>query len=331
MLIQLKRSPNSQAPSSLSPGELAWVEGTKTLYIGLLSGGVLTIGGDGAGYLKGNQPIALAGDLTGSGTTSINAALSAIGPGGTGTKVTYDTKGRVTGSAGLQDTDIPTVGISKITGLQSALDSKPTLDATGKLSPSVLPPLAISDTFVVNSQAAMLALTAERGDIAIRTDILEDFILQGNDPTVLSNWQQFLHPAITSGGVQTVNSQTGPNVNLTGANIPFTPAGGISSTNVQAALAELDSKKLSANQNITFTGDATGSGTTAVTLTLAAQSGLVPGNYSKFTVNAKGLITAAAALTAADIPAIGISQVSGLQTALDSKMNANATIDGGTF
>lgn len=51
-----------------------------------------------------------------------------------------------------------------------------------------LPPLAITDTFVVGSQAAMLALTAQRGDVAIRTDINQTFILQGDDPSILANW-----------------------------------------------------------------------------------------------------------------------------------------------
>ncbi|EKR90378.1 hypothetical protein LEP1GSC163_0450 [Leptospira santarosai str. CBC379] len=62
--------------------------------------------------------------------------------------------------------------------------------ATGKLPTQYLPALAINDTFVVNSQAAMLSLNAQRGDIAIRTDIPGPgmFILSGDDPTFLPNW-----------------------------------------------------------------------------------------------------------------------------------------------
>jgi hypothetical protein len=47
---------------------------------------------------------------------------------------------------------------------------------------------------------------------------------------------------------------------------------------------------LTANQNISVTGDATGSGTTAITLTLA-NSGVTAGTYNNVTVNAKGLVT----------------------------------------
>jgi hypothetical protein len=55
-----------------------------------------------------------------------------------------------------------------------------------------LPPLAITDTFVVASEVAMLALTAQRGDVAIRTDINQSFILTTDDPTLLINWAMLL-------------------------------------------------------------------------------------------------------------------------------------------
>ena len=48
---------------------------------------------------------------------------------------------------------------------------------------------------------------------------------------------------------------------------------------------------LTENETITISGDATGSGKTAITLTLA-NSGVTPGTYSVVQVNAKGLVTA---------------------------------------
>jgi len=67
-------------------------------------------------------------------------------------------------------------------------------------------PLVITDTFVVNSEAEMLALTVQRGDLAVRTDLSKTFILQGDDPTVLSNWVELATPpdAVTS-----VNTKVG--------------------------------------------------------------------------------------------------------------------------
>ncbi|WP_017861055.1 hypothetical protein [Leptospira interrogans] len=66
-----------------------------------------------------------------------------------------------------------------------------TLDPeSGKIPTQYIPALAINDTFTVSSQAAMLSLSAQSGDIAVRTDIPGPgmFILSGDDPTFLPNW-----------------------------------------------------------------------------------------------------------------------------------------------
>lgn len=76
----------------------------------------------------------------------------------------------------------------------------------GTLPTSVMPLLAINDTFVVVSQAAMLALTAQRGDIAKRTDLNgQAFVLQADAPSVLGNWIGLN----TTSDVSSVNGQTG--------------------------------------------------------------------------------------------------------------------------
>ena len=64
----------------------------------------------------------------------------------------------------------------------------------GKLTPSQIPAIAITDTFVRDSEAAMLALDCETGDICIRTDENKTYILQGTDPSKLSDWQQLKSP-----------------------------------------------------------------------------------------------------------------------------------------
>lgn len=64
----------------------------------------------------------------------------------------------------------------------------------GKLTPSQIPAIAITDTFVAADEAAMLALSAQTGDVCIRTDENKTYILQGTDPTRLSDWQQLKSP-----------------------------------------------------------------------------------------------------------------------------------------
>lgn len=69
---------------------------------------------------------------------------------------------------------------------------------------------------------------------------------------------------------------------------------------------------LTANQSITVSGDATGSGTTSIALTLA-NSGVTAGTYSKVTVNAKGLVTGGANIANADVPALASPSAGYLQ------------------
>ena len=64
--------------------------------------------------------------LTGGGTLAqdVTLSLATVGTAGTYTKVTVDSYGRVTGHGSLAAGDIPALAISKITGLQAALDAK---------------------------------------------------------------------------------------------------------------------------------------------------------------------------------------------------------------
>jgi hypothetical protein len=90
------------------------------------------------------------------------------------------------------------------TATQTALDAK--ADLVGGLVPtSQIPAIAITEVFTVVSQAAMLALTAQRGDVAVRTDVAKTFILSTDSPSTLADWKEI--PAI--GAVVSVNGQQG--------------------------------------------------------------------------------------------------------------------------
>lgn len=68
------------------------------------------------------------------------------------------------------------------------------LDSGGKVPATQLPSLVVTDTFVVGSEAAQLALsTAQAGDIAIRTDIGTSYVLAGTYST-LADWKQLIGP-----------------------------------------------------------------------------------------------------------------------------------------
>lgn len=112
----------------------------------------------------------------------------------------------------------------------------------GKLDPNVLPDLAISNATVVADEPAMLALTAEVGDLAIRSDTSETYVLAGADPTVLANWIKLLFPA----DVLSVNGETGV-VTINADNLPvaLTPTAYTAATpDVEAHLTGIDTELL---------------------------------------------------------------------------------------
>lgn len=159
-----------------------------------------------------------------------NSGVSA----GTYTKVTVNAKGIITSATQLTAADIPALTLSKISdagtaagkNVGTAAGDVPVLGSDGKLDESLLPAIAITETFVVDSQAAMLALSAQRGDVAVRTDENKSYILNADNPTVLANWVWLRTPDCK---VLSVNSKTGAVVLTTsdiaeGANLYFTEA-----------------------------------------------------------------------------------------------------------
>ncbi len=99
-----------------------------------------------------------------------------------------------------------TLGTAAYKNTGTATGNVPIIGADGKLDAGIMPAIAISDTFVVTSQAAMLALTAEVGDIAVRTDLNKSFILKAAGASTLTNWQELLTPVDV---VQSVAGKTG--------------------------------------------------------------------------------------------------------------------------
>lgn len=104
----------------------------------------------------------------------------------------------------------------------------PVLDANGKLIESIIPAVAITETYVVDSETAMLALNAQVGDVAIRTDVNKSFILQTIPATTAANWKELLTPNCE---VISVNGKQGAVV-LTGADISTSFTQAVSRANV---------------------------------------------------------------------------------------------------
>ena len=104
------------------------------------------------------------------------------------------------------------VTLKYLTDQKGATNGIASLDGSGLIPTSQLPALAISETSVVASQAAMLALTAQVGDVAVRTDVNKSFILTASPASTLGNWQELLTP---TDAVLSVDGNTGA-VSLSG-------------------------------------------------------------------------------------------------------------------
>lgn len=77
----------------------------------------------------------------------------------------------------------------------------------GKIPASQIPDIAITAFLgTVASQAAMLALTGQQGDWAIRSDTGLTWVITGSDPTLLASWTSLSYPGAP---VTSINGQTG--------------------------------------------------------------------------------------------------------------------------
>ena len=169
---------------------------------------------------------------------------------------------------------------------KGAANGYASLDGAGKIPATQLPASAITDTFVVATQAAMLALTVEKGDVAIRTDVNKSFILQKEPATVLANWQELRTPTDV---VQSVAGRQGT-ITLTSADLTDATAAG------RALLTSSDSA--------------------------AQRAALVLGNVNNTSDAAKPI--SAATQTALNLKADtghkhAVADVTGLQATLDAK------------
>jgi phage-related tail fiber protein len=144
-----------------------------------------------------------------------------------------------------------------------------------------------------------------------------------------------LSSAQTISGAKTF---TGAN-DLGASTIATTQTTSDSSTKVATTAFVKNQAYIIHNEIITATGDATGAtaggGTNTLALTLA-NSGVTAGTYTKFTVDAKGRVTAGTTLLASDIPTLLSSKISDFDTQvrtsrIDQMASAGADVSMGGY
>ena len=267
--------------------------------------------------------ITLSGGVTINAAGSTNGAIFAGSTSGT-TKVvasaaagsTTITLPATTGTVALQG-DTHYIGTTAVTlsraSANLALTGISSIALPGSTSGTItLQPSAIAGT-------TTLTLPATTGTLALTSDI----------PTVNNGTLTLsVGAAAASGATVTIGTGTGFSAN-TATNATYTVSVGPALTALATLMSTAGagfikrgatadtftidtSTYLTGNQSITLSGDATGSGTTAITVTLASVG--TAGTYTKVTTDAKGRVTAGTTLSATDIPTLTASKISDFDT-----------------
>jgi phage-related tail fiber protein len=259
------------------------------------------------GYISTNKLITVTGDVSGSGTTALALTLPTTGViAGTYKSVTVDSKGRVT--AATNPTTLAGFGITDaVNTSQLSISNTPNSvvlrDSIGNFSANTITASLTGNADTASKLAVARLINGVSFDGTTNISFSTSAIAEGTN--------QYFTTARASAAapVQSIFGRIGA-VTLTSGDVTsalgFTP---YNATNPSAYI--------SGNQAITISGDATGSGTTAIPLSLTNTS-VVAGSYGSaiaapvFTVDSKGRLTSAS--TATITPAF--SSLTGLPTTL---------------
>ncbi|WVQ00116.1 tail fiber protein [Synechococcus phage MA10] len=193
-----------------------------------------------------------------------------------------------------------TIGQSQVTNLTTDLGNKADL-VGGVIPTSQIPTLAVTEYLgSVANQTALLTLSGQRGDWAIRTDTGSTWVLTSDGGSTITDWTELATP---SAPVTSVNSQTGTIV--------------LGASDVGAATAAQGTLADSAVQPADL----------ATVATTGAYSDLTgtPTAVSAFT-NDAGYITSADGGDAATLDSLDSTQF--LRSDADDTMNGNLTVNG---
>lgn len=282
-------------------------------------------------YLTANQTITYTGDVTGSGNVNVTLSLAPSGAAaGTYTRVTVDTKGRVTSGGNLLSTEITAaLGYTPVNKVGDSMSG--TLTMTGGFTVTGLPTPsgptdAASKDYVDTSITSAINGVAWKAEAKVATtanitlsglQVIDGYTTVTNDRVLVKNQttpvQNGVYAASVGGWLRTTDADTGAEVFgmailiLNGTANGFTQwvnsnTGIITlgSTNVTFAQLQGAGILYSAGTGLALTGSTFSLANTAVT----------PGTYTKVTVDAQGRVTVGASLASGDITtALGFTPV----------------------
>lgn len=126
--------------------------------------------------------------------------------------LSVDTNGHVSSATyrTLTPSDLGAVAYSE----KGSANGVATLDSGGKIPQGQLPAIGLTDVYVVADETAQLALDAQEGDVAIRTDEGKTYIHNGGTSDTMSDWSEMLSP-----GEYVHPTQSAINIDTTGAQV----------------------------------------------------------------------------------------------------------------
>lgn len=230
------------------------------------------------------------------------------------TKVTVNAKGLVTSAALLVPSDIPSLDGSKITtGILNRDTTGNAATATRLITPRAINGVAFDGTsdIVINAQDSIARIPMSQRGVANGVATLDSngFIPSSQLPSFVDDVLEFVNLAALP-----ATGETGK-IYLTVDNQRIYRWTGSVYIEISPTVGNSDSAtRLATSRTISITGDATWSvafdGSTNVTNSLnLVASGVTPGTYPKVQVDAKGRVTAGAALSATDVPNLDASKI----------------------
>ena len=131
------------------------------------------------------------------------------------------------------------------------------LNNDGKIPNEVVPHLAITDTFIVNTSGDLISLSsAEKGDIAIATGSNKNYILKESDYSDITHWAQFAASVGSITGINQLSPVNGiitllsSNINVANSNTEY------DGFSISYALSGIDCRISTINSDYLTTGEA---------------------------------------------------------------------------